>query len=81
MVKVKNPDGSVKEFKLSKVIAECEEAGSTPYQAACVAKELGEYIKDKAEITTEEVSAVVSEGLREVNEAAAKEYYERATRG
>jgi hypothetical protein len=81
MVKVKNPDGSEKEFKLSKVISDCEEAGSTPYQAACVAKELGEYVKDKAAVNAEEVTNVVSDVLRETNEAAAKEYYERATRG
>ncbi|UCD73547.1 MAG: hypothetical protein JSW01_02595 [Candidatus Bathyarchaeota archaeon] len=79
MVKVKNPDGSKKEFKLSEVIVTCELAGSTPYQAACVARELGEYIKDKVEIDSEEVSHVVSEVLRETNEAAAKAYYERAT--
>lgn len=81
MVKIKKPDGSVKDFKLSEVIADCEEAGSTPYQAACVAKELGEYVKDKVEVNTEEVSHVVSEVLGEANEAAAKVYYERATRG
>jgi len=33
MVKVKKRDGSVEEFKLSKIVAECEEAGSTPEQA------------------------------------------------
>lgn len=81
MVKVKNRDGSEKEFKLSEVIAECEQVGSTPYQAACVAKELGEYVKDKVEVNSEEVSNVVSEVLRETNEAAAKAYYERATEG
>jgi hypothetical protein len=81
MTKVKNPDGSLEEFKLSRVIAECEEAGSTPYQAACVAKELGEFIKDKTEITAEELSAEVSKELQEINEIAARQYRERSRHG
>ena len=72
---------STDSIEASEVIAECEQAGSTPYQAACVAKELGEYVKDKVEIDSEEVSHVVSDVLRETNEAAAKAYYERATQG
>ncbi len=81
LVKLRNKQGRAEEFRLSKVIAECEDAGSTPYQAACVARELGEYVKDKSEITAEELSDVVSTELGKLNETTAKVWEERSEHG
>ena len=76
MVKIKHPDGTTEEFKLSKIVAKCEEAGSTPYQTACVLKEVATDIKDTAVVDAEELKDLVVRELEKVNEAAALAYQE-----
>lgn len=76
MVKIKHPDGRTEEFKLSKIVRECEEAGSTPYQTACVLKEVTTDIKDTAVVDAKELKDLIVKELEKVNEAAALAYQE-----
>jgi hypothetical protein len=76
MVMIKHPDGRTEEFKLSKIVAKCEAAGSTPYQTACVLKEVTTDIKDTALVDAEELKDRIVKELEKVNEAAALAYQE-----
>jgi len=76
MVKVKKRDGRIEEFKLSKIVAGCEKAGSSPGQALCIAGELVAAVGERSVVTAEELSSKVITELKKVNEEAAKAFEE-----
>jgi transcriptional regulator NrdR family protein len=74
MAKVRKRNGSMEEFKLSKIVAGCEKAGSTPEQALCVSKELVAAVGERSVVTAEELSDKVVAELEKVNEVAAEAF-------
>ena len=76
MVKVKKRDGKIEDFKLSKIVAGCEKAGSNAEQALCVATEILTSVADKTVVPAVELSDRVVSELRKVNETASEAFDE-----
>ena len=76
MVKVKKRDGKIEDFKLSKIVAGCEKAGSNAEQALCVATEILTSVADKTVVPAVELSDMVVSELRKFNETASEAFDE-----
>ncbi len=76
MVKVKKRDGKIEDFKLSKIVAGCEKAGSNAEQALCVATEILTSVADKTVVPAVELSDRVVSELRKFNETASEAFDE-----
>ena len=76
MVKVKKRNGKMEDFKLSKIVAGCENAGSNAEQALCVATEILTNVADKTIVPAAELSDMVITELKKVNEEASEAFDE-----
>lgn len=76
MIKVRKRDGSLEDFKDSKIVAGCRKAGASAKEAAQVAKEVSKKVAKMVVVPATRLSNMVVASLKKVNKSAANAFVE-----